>query len=197
MLRAEEIQTIIGQAAWSYYQGWMKANKRFAHGIESFMTSKYYNSFIKFAKQVKRLNIPDVNIFIRLMRDKKIQPTLWCKDEVYTIYIEYMDHKLSPLEQAKITISTLFFYADKLNCDVSNIFSIFEPVDVMQLLQQRRLSPWLLLFSSKFKSMIRSASKDQQIVLQSIIRPVFWKKRFDRNPKYVNIMQRYVKELGI
>ena len=197
MIRNEEIRTPIGQAAWAYYQGWMKANKRTAHSIEHFLSSRYYTSFINFAKQVKRLNIPDVNIFIRLMKDKKIQPNLWSRDDIYVIYIEYMDHKVSPLEQAQITINTLFFYADKLECDVGDIFTILNSDDVTQLLRQRRISPWLLLFSSKFQNLIRSASPEQQAVMQSIIRPQFWQERFKRKPKYVEMMKRYIKELNL
>jgi hypothetical protein len=108
MQRADEIQTPIGQGAWAFYQAWMKAYRRMVPHIDTFTKSKYYQSFIRFATNVKRLNIPDPESFIALMKEKDISPTIWGNDQVYALYIEYLDRRATPVSQAKVTINTLF-----------------------------------------------------------------------------------------
>ncbi len=56
MIRDEEFRTPVGQAAWLYYQQWMKAYRRQAPKASSFLHSKYYNSFVRFANLANRTN---------------------------------------------------------------------------------------------------------------------------------------------
>ena len=44
MKRAEEMKSPIGQAAWAFYQAWMKAYHRMVPNIDSFTKSKFYQS---------------------------------------------------------------------------------------------------------------------------------------------------------
>ena len=198
MERDEEMKTPIGQAAWAFYQAWMKAYRRMVPGIDSFTKSKYYRSFVRFAEQVKRLNIPDPESFIALMKDKDINPTIWTNDQVYAMYLEYLDRRATPLSQAKITINTLFDVAEAAECEVNEVFNVLQPNEVIMLLRERQLSPWILLFSAKFKDMlINRVSDEQRIIMESIIRPQYWGMKFKKCPNDVETMRKYVKELGI
>lgn len=198
MRRSEEIKTPIGQAAWSYYQRWLKAYKKMPPSIQTFMKSRYYKSFVRFAKHVQKMGIPDVDLFIRLMKEKDIGPQLWTNDQVYSMYIERLDRKSSPLKQAEITINTLFKIADAAQVEVSQVFDVLKPNEVIQLVRQRQLSPWLLLFSQKFRSMLANEMDHQQrIVMDSLVRPAYWSEKFDQNPDMVKNMKKYVQELGI
>lgn len=198
MVRAEQIRTPVGQAAWSFYQKWMKAYKRRAASADTFVDSRYYVSFIKFAKFVHKVNIPDVDVFIRLMKDRDISPTMWTMDPVYTIYLEYMDNHLPPNNQIEITIHTLFRIAEVADCDVGEIFEILEPEEIIELLRSRSLSPWVLLFSNKFKHvLINRTTPDQRIIMETIIRPTHWKKQFAKHPQTVERVKQYIKELDI
>lgn len=198
MERDEEFRTLIGQSAWQYYQLWMKTYHRMVPSSESFLKSKYYRSFVKFSKQVKRLHIPDVKVFIELMKDKDINPTIWTNDQVYGLYLEYLDRRATPVKQAEITIKTLFSVADAAECEVDQVFSYIQPNEMIQLFRERRVSPWLLLFSSKFKSMLQNdTTTEQRIIIESIIRPQYWSGKFADRPKDVELMKKYVKELNI
>ena len=198
MQRDEEFRTTTGQAAWLFYQNWMKAYKRMVPSAQSFLKSKYYQSFFRFAQHVKKLNIPDVDAFIALMKEKDISPTIWTNDQVYALYLEYLDRRASPTSQAKITIDTLFKIAEIAECDVGEIFDVLQPNEVIALLRERRLSPWILLFSHNFKEfLIHKASDEQRIIMESIIRPHYWADKFKKNPNAVEMMKQYVEELGI
>ena len=198
MERAEEIQTQTGQMAWLYYQKWMKAYRRMVPAIESFMVSKYYQCFIRFTKHAQKLNLPDIDTFILLMKKEDISPTIWTNDQVYSIYLEYLDRRAAPAHQAKITVNTLFKIADEKECDVSEVFEILEPNEVIDLLRERRLSPWLILFSGKFKQMlINETTTEQRIIMETIIRPKYWAEKFTKHASDVELMKKYIEELGL
>lgn len=198
MERHEEIKTPIGQAAYSLYCTWMTLYKRNSPPIETFMVSRYYNGFIKFAEYVQQMNLPDVEGFIRLMIEKDLSPFLWTNDKVYVLYLENLDRRTNPIKQAEISISTMIKLADILEIDVSKVFETVSPNDILQLIRERRLSPWLLLFSSSFRYMLaHRCTPEQRNLFEQLIRPMYWKVKFDRNPEYVDYMKSYVKEMGI
>lgn len=198
MIRDEEFRTPIGQAAWHFYQEWMKAYRRQVPRSSAFLHSKFYSSFIRFAKFVKRVHLPDSELFVRLMKEKDISPTIWTNDQVYAIYLEFMDRKAPPLKQAGITVNTLMNLADEKECNVEDIFDHIAPNELIQLMRERRLSPWILLNSSKFKQFfVDRVSPEERIVLESIIRVHYWQQKFTSQPDDVERMRAFVRELNL
>jgi len=198
MIRDEEFRSADGQAAWLYYQKWMKAYRRIVPNSKSFLHSKYFNSFFRFSQFVKRVQIPDIDAFIKMMKEKDISPTIWTNDQVYALFLEYMDRKVSPIRHAEITINTLFDLADEHDIDVSDIFDVVTPNEVIQLLRQRRLSPWILLNSTRFKQFyVDKTTAEERIVMESIIRPQYWKKKFDSQDTAIEQMKMYIIELKL
>jgi hypothetical protein len=198
MIRDEEFRSPSGQAAWSYYQKWMRAYQRIVPKPQAFIKSKFYTSFIKFTKFVRKTNMPDTDTFIWLMKEKDISPTLWCNDQVYSLYLEFIDRRAVPEKQATITIDTLFKLSDAGEVDVGEIFNLLEANELIQLLRQRRVSPWILLNSAKFRVFfVEKTTPEQKIILESIIRPEYWKGKFAANPKVVKKMKLFVDELQL
>ena len=48
MVRSREIQTVIGQQAYCLYKFWLEKQRKSAPLIDTFCTSSFYTSFIKF-----------------------------------------------------------------------------------------------------------------------------------------------------
>jgi len=198
MIRDEEFRTPIGQAAWILYQKWMKAYRRIVPPAKTFLHSKKYTSFIKFAKFVQKTHIPDTDSFIWLMREKDIDPTIWSNDQVYSMYIEFLDRRAKPTKQAEITVNTVFKIADAADVEPGEVFDILEPNEVIELFRRRQFSPWLLLHSSKFKQFfIDRLNQEQKLILETIIRPKYWGEKFQKYPEDVENMKKYVKELNL
>lgn len=198
MIRSEEFQTPIGQAAWLFYQEWMKVHRRRVPKSSAFLHSKFYSAFIQFATFVKSVHLPDPNTFIRVMRDKDISPVLWKHDKVYALYLEFLDRNGNPNKQAEITIQTLFDLADENDCNVSELFDVLTPNEIIQLLRQRRLSPWILLNSKKFLNFyINDAKPEERIIIESIIRPQYWTEKFQKHPNDQALMKKFVSELNL
>lgn len=198
MKREAELQTPVGQAAWNYYQLWMRGMKRMPPSAATFLTSKYFRTFINFTTFVKSVDLPKPDKFIWLMQQKGFSPTMWCTDDAYSMYLEFLDRKTTPLEQAKLSVETLLNQADKREIDVSDVFSHLKPHDIIQYLRSRRLSPWLLLFSKKFKKMFaEDTSTEQRIILENLIRPEYWGNKMADNTEAVAAIKMLVEELDV
>jgi len=198
MERDEQFHSQDGQTAWSYYQSWMKAYRRVVPSPKSFLHSKFFNAFYRFALFVKRAQIPDTDIFIRLMREKDISPVLWDNDQVYALYLEHIDRRMGPIRHAEISINTLFDLADDSNVDVSEVFETITPNQLIQLIRQRKISPWILLNSSKFKEFfVSKTTSEEKIILESIIRPPYWKEKFQTKTKELTAIRKYITELRL
>lgn len=198
MIRDEEFRTPEGQAAWIHYQSWMKAYRRMVPNSSGFLQSKYYNSFMKFARFCKDANVPDTETYIWLMKERDISPTIWTNDQVYGLYLEFMDRKLPPMKHAQITVDTILDLADDFQCTSSEVFDHITPNELIQLLRQRQLSPWILLHSGKFKHFfINKLSVEERIIMESIIRPPYWATKFQTCQSDVNQMKKFVSELKL
>lgn len=198
MVRDEDFRTPLGQAAWSFYQRWMKSYRRMVPRPESFLQSKYYVSFMKFAKFAQKVQLPDPDSFIWLMREKDIPATIWTNDQVYTMYLEFLDRKATPLSRAKTSVATFFKVANEHNVEVEEVFNVLEPTEVISLLRERRMSPWILLNSTKFTQFyLNECSPEQRIIIESIIRPAYWAKQFESHPDDLALMRKMVEELSL
>lgn len=198
MKRDEEFRSIEGKRAWEYYKLWMKSNKRSAPNPDSFIQSRYFNTFIKFAKFVKQIRLPHVSKFIRLMKQKDLPPTMWTSDEVYQTYLEFIDHVMPPHDLAETSVETLFDVAEEYDVDVSDVFDHIMPTEVIQLIRQRRLSPWILLRSKKFRNFFANQTNTQEkIILETLIKPEHWMEMFQKQPETVKKMNLYVSELKL
>jgi hypothetical protein len=199
MKRDSELRTPTGQAALLFYQKWMKASRRQVPKPEAFLKSSYYNAFLKFAEFARKVKIPDVDAYIRIMTSGSIAPTMWSLNEAYALYIDWMDRKESPANHAMITVDTLYEMADDLDLpDASEVFTNVDPAVVIQLLRQRRLSPWILLKSQKFRVFFTNVcTPEDRMIMESIIRPKYWAEKFTNQPEDVDQMKVYIEALSL
>ena len=197
MQRHEEIQTPLGLAALEHYRTWMTTQKKVAPSAETFLNSSKYVSFIKFTKFAQKTNIPNVEQYIKFMVRKDMPPSIWCNDQVYGEYLRWVDKGSDPYKQASATVSYIMKVADALDCDTGEIFDHLTPNDAIVMLQQRRLTPWILLHSRKFQEFLQTAPVEQQVQMMSIIKPDTWKERRASKPDVVADMKLYVRELNL
>jgi hypothetical protein len=198
MRRVEEFQSPLGQTAWQYYQMWMRKMKRASPPPNSFLTSKYFRTFINFAQFAKNTNLPTPEKFIWLMVEKDFPPVIWCNDMVYTTYLEFLDYKTTPMEQVKLSLETLLGYATKHDIDIALVFDKLLPTEIIHMVRTRRLSPWLLLFSQSFKKMFKERlTVEQKVILETLIRPDHWSDQFVEHSETVKKIKDIVKEVNL
>lgn len=182
MIRDEQIRTPLGQAALSYYQLWFKQQRRMVPNTKAFVESRFYKTFIKFAEFVQYVKLPMPHVFIGLMISKKFQPSMWCMDEVYGMYLNYLDTKMAPFDRVKLCAKTLMNLADRRGIDVSNIFDVLTPSEVIHGIQTRIFTPWLFLFSTKFLQFYENIEGESKDILERLISPESWMERIAKLP---------------
>jgi hypothetical protein len=197
--RSEEIKTPIGQLGFMFYCQWMREQRRLAPPVDTFVESKYYRTFITFAKFTKRVQLPRPEKFIWLMVQKQWPPVLWTADAVYVEYLEYLDYKVPPMEQVQYSVQTICDITEQMNVDTAVFFEYLSVNEVIDLVRVRRLSPWLLLASTKFKQLLQSPKMtvEQRIVLETLIRPDFWATRMRAAGDVIKSIKEITTALGI
>ena len=198
MIRAEEFESSVGQAAWEFFKHWFNKQNRRVRSKDSFLTSRYYTSFMKFAKFVKDTNMPEPDRFVEWMIDKNYDPKMWTRDEVYRSYLEHLDRAGDPYIRAATTIKTIQRLMDEEHCQFHEIFEHITPQVVIHYLYSRQLSPWLLLHSPKFWGYYKNKlSNADRTIIDVLIRASFWKERFNKETEAAEAMKAMVKRLKL
>ncbi len=198
MKRLQELKTPLGQAGYSYYCTWLRTQNKLAPPATTFLDSKYFRTFINFADFVQRVRLPTPEKFIWLMCRHKMQPTLWCLDEMYSMYMDFIDTKTSPMEHVNISLQTLLDVSTRMDIPVEQFFDKLPIYEIIDLLGTRQLSPWLLLCSPSFKRMFRDRTTvEQRGIIETYIRPDIWSDKFEKHSDAVAQIKQYVAEIGI
>jgi len=200
MQKSYIFDTPLGSAAFFYYKEWLRLkNKNTNITGETFLQTKYFSSFINFIKFSNRMLLPDRSSFIKYVVQLNLLPIHWCSDEVYIEYIRNLDTHFTPLQQAQVTKKTVHELATIFDCDTGNIFMHLLPGDFLRLLKARKLSPWILLLSTKFRQylMNKISREVHSIVTDTIINPSVWKHKFENNKSMVELMREEVQKLKL
>jgi hypothetical protein len=195
--RMEQLRSPLGQAAYMFYAKWMHASKRAIPEQATFMTSKFYESFIRFAKFNKALQLPSTELYVQVMMQKDIPPNLWTDDRAYSIYLEHMEYHIDPKLSIIMTSESLAKLCKEYECEISDVFARVNKNDVIQLIRERKLSPWILLRSPRFHEFLGDCSREQLAMIETLIDAPFWKKKFKADPKTTKFVGLCIQELGL
>ncbi len=174
MLRARIMNTFKGKAGHALYGYWFRQKGFKAPSVATFMKSKLFYSFVHLLDFADKMKIGDIQQYIDVMITRNIDPPFWKRDDVYAYYLEYLDRRVSPIKSVTKSLKTLVALAERLDIDVSDIFDVLHPGDIMQMLQTRKLSPWLLLFSPKFKAKLAEMDSSSQQAINDFIQFDYW-----------------------
>ncbi len=163
-LKLDQLRSPLGQAAYAHYSEWMRAQRHSVPPIETFAESRLYSTFIKFAEYAEKTKLPNVNEFIRAMvaAEPKVSPGLWCKDSVYSAYLQGYDAVVPPAKQFVDSADVISDLAVELKTAPKDVFSAIGVETLVSLIQKRKLSHWFLLASDAFKSYLKGLPPEQR-----------------------------------
>lgn len=195
--RAGEIKSPLGQAAYNYYREWMRLKHFNAPNISAFVESKFYRSFINFAQLVIDANISRPEKFMELMVEADVLPILWCREQCYSIYLEWMDKLHDPLDQVQDSINYLMDICEREEMKLGEVFEKLGAQRVLSLVRQRRLSPWLLFCAPSFGRFLKTIDKEQLKVFNTVVNAQFWSNRFQQERATIENIKTIVKGIGL
>lgn len=196
MERARTMSTPIGQSAFMLYQKWWKMKKRMAPGADRFRDSTHFRAMVEFAEFAKRTKL-NIDAYMQMLIRHDLTPEHWLRDDVYSKYLEYLDKTMPPADQIKMCADFVMKLADVLECDTSEVLNDLQPVEMMQLVRDRKLSPWLLLHSKAFKVWLINQDGPDQQQMQGLIHPVYWRMRFEKDPESAKKAKQVALALGL
>ena len=185
MLRSNELKTPIGQGAYAFYCDWMRQYGRKAPSIETFASSRYYQSFVRFAKRVVDTHMHNPDSFVRVMFERDISPTLWNRDECFTLYLEYLDKAVPPLEQVRSSIETMLEIVEREEVEGVNPYAYLGTRRIIDLLSKKKLSPWHLFCSKKFGEFLKSVDRTEWEEMSAVLCVSTWSAKMEASRSIV------------
>jgi hypothetical protein len=198
MKRYELFDTVDGQFALYAFNKWRLFKKLPPAKIDVFTSSRYFKAFIRFAEYSRTQSIPDNLGFIRMMVEKGLSPFFWCDYDVYDSYVQRFDESYTIDMKVQISIDTLTEISETYQCTMGEVFDNIPLIDILKLITTRRLSPWLLLPSQKFKMLLMNrTSQEEQMLFSKFVDITKWRKEFEKNPDVLSTIKQLNATLGI
>jgi hypothetical protein len=195
--RAQEMASPLGQAAYGYYSDWMRLKKFSAPGATAFKESKYYRAFISFTEMVIKANIARPDKYIEIMVANDILPVLWCRDNCYRVYLDWVDKLADPYSQVQDSINYLMDICEADSIPLENIFNHLGAQQVLSYVRQRRLSPWFLFCSSVFGTFLKTLDQPELIAFNNVVNAAYWGGRFQTERSVVENVKNIIREIGL
>jgi len=199
MVKLKSCKTKKGLAAFNDYKLWMTIKGQHVPRFETFVDSRFYNSFMGFQDFVSSKGIPDRKMFISYMVSLQMSPMFWTSNaNIYENFIAYYDATKTPMEMVNVTLATMHKLSDIFECDIGDVLENLLPSEIAKLVFERRLSPWLLLLSKKFNHYLHMLEDPSQyIMITNVIDVDEWHKKFKKNPEAVAAIKSIIFELHI
>lgn len=196
--RAEELKSLEGKKAYLFYSEWMKLKKRTTPPIETFGESMFFASFFRFAKHVVKVGIPNPIQFIRVMVEHgDIPPSLWCRDNVYSTYVTWYDVEFIPENQVLESLTAIELLMKDYNAGPENIFEEINHIRLRKLIKERKLSPWFLLASEKFRTFLAGLPIDHKSDIESALNIGAMIIQIRKSPEMFKMFNMVAKEKGL
>ena len=197
MQRAQKMKTNEGVAGWLSYCTWLKCMGKKVPPQAGFISSRFYQSFIKFAAFCQATKLPNVDSYIRHMVKHDVPPVIWTHTSIYEEWIRVSTTEKSPVKLVQTSAIFLCKVAEQQHCDVAQIFDHTTSGEVSQWIRAGSVSPWLLLTSTKFKQWFKDLDADDKDSMTTVLDVEEWIDKIKANPNTVSKTKAVVAELGL
>jgi hypothetical protein len=165
--------------------------------FKEFMNTKYYTSFIKFAKHIINLNVIDTNSFIDYIIKSNLPLNKWTNNQVYETYISSLLKNEQPENALARNIE---FMQNWSNITNNNWFDFFRKVNTNQAIiwiQTGRISPWVLFNSESSDLLLNRCNSEQVEIIDKYINYKIWKIKFAREKETTEWIRSTLKQAGL
>lgn len=197
MQRSYKMKTTEGMAAWLTYAAWIKAQGRKVPPQAGFLTSKFYQSFIKFAEFARSVKNIDVERYVRDMVKLNIPPVIWTNTAIYDEWVRTSTKETSPIKLVQSSTLFILSYCDDNKIDVSDLFTIVNSPELSQWVRAGNVSPWLLFGSPKFREWLSKLDEEDRKNVMRVMDPTEWLPKLKANPNTLAKIKQIVTEVGL
>jgi len=148
---------------------------------ENFVTSPYYNAFVKFGRYCQSIRCINFANFLDwlLRNNKKIDH--WCKDSLYEEWMQEYLRREAVQDALERTLKEMQDYADdhtELKNGFTDYFRYGNSNRICHHISSGRISPWIIFNSTSGVEFLDQLDAGQIEMILPWIDPDYWQRRF-------------------
>ena len=171
----------------------IKLNKTY----DDFISSPYYNAFVKFGSFVNNVKPLYPDRFIDWIVVSGVKLDQWCRDELYEKYVLDLIKSESADTAVERSIKHMIQWGTDNNVPWNHYFLYVSLSRASYDIKDGKVSPWIILNSSNGKAMLKKFGDEQLFAIKNIIDPPFWISKFKRASADVEFIKQVIKESSI
>ena len=146
-----------------------------------FVTSPYYNAFVKFGRHLISIRAVNPRMFIEyvIKENKKIDH--WCHDAVYVEYLHQYLKREAVQDALERALTEMQEYVDE-HPDIRNgfrdYFRLASTNRICHHISNGRISPWIVFNCESGVGFLELLSEEQISIILPWIDPDFWQRKF-------------------
>lgn len=175
-----------------FYDLTMNSKKVKTH--QEFIDSTYYIDFVKFGNHLALLKPVYIEKYIDFVIINGVKLKDWTKDFVYDTYIQDLVKKEPAISAAERTITEIMEWCNENNVEFKEFFNKITPNEAAYLIKTGRISPWILYLSSTGEVLMNKFNQDHSNMIDAVIDPGFWMKKFKKSQDDVEFIEVMLKE---
>lgn len=165
--------------------------------FDEFIESRYYASFIKFARFLMDLKPVDEPRFIDFVFQNGIKERDWCKDKVYIAYVQDLLAKEPAERGLERSIKTIDGWVKGKNLGLSDFFASVSPAEATHMVKMGKISPWVLYLAKTSDALWVRLSPEQADIISETIDPKIWRVKFELKKDDCTFARQILEEAGI
>lgn len=175
----------------------LTSNSKNQKTLQEFIDSRYYIDFVKFGNHLALLKPIYMDEFVSYVIKNNFKLSDWSKDYVYFCYLQEL-LKTEPSSAAvERTISEIVDWCGKNSVEFREFFKKITPNEASHMIRFGKISPWVLYLSSTGSELISKFNEDHTKIIDVIIDPGFWMKKFKKNKEDVDFIRSILDGSGL
>lgn len=163
---------------------------------KEFISSQFYNDFIKFGRHLTNINVIEPQEFITFIIKTNIKLKDWCKDWVYNEFVRYQTERESSDKAVERNILLMQQWSIQYKEDWTEFFIKISTPLAVSYIKSGRLSPWILYNSETGIDLLERMTDEELGIISEYIKPKYWQKKFDKYPDDVMFIKKVCKKAG-
>lgn len=165
--------------------------------FDAFIDSKYYTSFVKFARHLMDLRPVDQGRFVDYVFQNGIKERDWCKDKTYEAYIVDLLSKEPASRGLERSIKTMETWGEAHNAAFNEFFIRVAPAEATHMIKLGKISPWVLYLAETADHLWDRLSDEQYEMIVNVIDPNVWRAKFEIKKDDCTFARTVLKEANI
>ena len=174
MLAENERPNQIALQIWLKFLKFTTPNLKKQKTYEDFVSSRYYTSFVKFARHVIDLNPYDFEGFVDFVFRYGVKLDDWCKAYVYEAYIRENNKKETVDRAAERNIILMQNWAEQTGESWRSFFKKVNTNQAVHWIKTGRISPWVLYATKAGEVLVDRLNAEQVLIVAEYIEPKYW-----------------------